>query len=394
MARPPLPIGTHSNITTHKLPGAGFCAVARFRDHDGVTRKVKRVGSTARIAADRLREELRDRARQGPASGLNGDSRLRVAAEQWIESVDLLVTQGLRSPNTSQIYRLNLTTHVLPAIGELRLREVTVPRLDRFVQTLQLHSGSATAKIARTVVSGVLGLAVRHGAIPTNPVRDIGRIASQPKRQPRALSTEERQAWIDRLNIDDDAVRKDLPDLCEWFLATGVRIGEALAVSWEKVDLKTGFVQIDYTLIRIKGVGLIRKGTKSSAGERTLRLPGFALTMLRRRKLASGGRGPVFPDTEGGWRDPSNTSRDLRDARGSEEFAWVTSHVFRKTAATEMDVAGLTARQIADQLGHAKVSMTQDRYLGRRAGGNEAAEALERAHQKAKGDRQRRVSGP
>ena len=60
----------------------------------------------------------------------------------------------------------------------------------------------------------------------------------------------------------------------------------------------------------------------------------------------------------------------------------MTSHVFRKTAATETDRAGLTARQIADQLGHSKVSMTQDHYLGRRAVGNEAATALGRAHRK------------
>jgi integrase len=90
----------------------------------------------------------------------------------------------------------------------------------------------------------------------------------------------------------------------------------------------------------------------------------------------------------------ANTSRDLRNARESEEFAWVTSHVFRKTAATELDGAGLTARQIADLLGHAKVSMTQDRHLGRRAVGNDAAKALERAHPRARGDRQKRVSGP
>jgi integrase len=106
--------------------------------------------------------------------------------------------------------------------------------------------------------------------------------------------------------------------------------------------------------------------------------------MLRRRKLAVGGRGPVFPDSAGGWRDPSNTSRDLRNARGSAEFAWVTSHVFRRTAATELDRAGLSARQIADQLGHAKVSMTQDRYLGRRAVNSGAADALDRAHRVAK----------
>jgi integrase len=61
----------------------------------------------------------------------------------------------------------------------------------------------------------------------------------------------------------------------------------------------------------------------------------------------------------------------------------VTSHVFRKTAATELDRAGLSARQIADQLGHSKVSMTQDRYLGRRAVDDQAANALDRAYRDA-----------
>ena len=177
-------------------------------------------------------------------------------------------------------------------------------------------------------------------------------------------------------------------------LGTGVRIGEALAVSWDEVDLAAGTVTIDHTVIRLKGVGLLRKGTKSTAGERTLRLPAFAVSMLRRRKLAAGGRGPVFPDSLGGWRDPSNTSRDLRNARGSTEFAWVTSHVFRKTAATKLDRAGLSARVIADQLGHAKVSMTQDRYLDRRAVTSDAADALDRAHREATRNRDERVSGP
>jgi integrase len=68
------------------------------------------------------------------------------------------------------------------------------------------------------------------------------------------------------------------------------------------------------------------------------------------------------------------------------DFAWVTSHVFRKTAATELDRAGLSARQIADQLGHSKVSMTQDRYLGRRTAGKEAADALDRAHREGQKD--------
>jgi integrase len=39
----------------------------------------------------------------------------------------------------------------------------------------------------------------------------------------------------------------------------------------------------------------------------------------------------------------------------------VTSHYFHKTVATLMDEAGLSARSAADQLGHAKFSLTADR---------------------------------
>lgn len=386
MPRPPLPIGTYGAIQTTQLPSGEVRASTRFRDHDGVTRKIERTGPTAAAAKNRLREHLRDRSQQGPRDGLNGDSRLRDAAELWMTRVDQLVSMGQRSPNTAQLYRLTLDTHVLPALGELRLREVTVPRLDHVIQAMQLHKGTATAKVSRTVLSGLLGLAVRYGAIPSNPARDVGRISGPARRQPRALTVEERQRWVRRLSADPAARRKDLPDLCEWMLATGVRIGEALAVTWDDVDLSARLVAIDHTVIRLKGVGLVRKSTKTESGERTLRIPLFAVTMLRRRKLAAGARGPVFPDSIGGWRDPSNTSRDLRNARGSDEFGWVTSHVFRKSAATDMERAGLTARDIADQLGHARVSMTQDVYLGRRILNEDAADALDKAYRASRED--------
>lgn len=54
-----------------------------------------------------------------------------------------------------------------------------------------------------------------------------------------------------------------------------------------------------------------------------------------------------------------------------------TSHVYRKTVATLMDDAGLSARQAADQLGHSKISMTQDFYFGRTVASTGAEEALE-----------------
>lgn len=107
-----------------------------------------------------------------------------------------------------------------------------------------------------------------------------------------------------------------------------------------------------------------------AAVERTLPLPKWALDMLRRRReVALFPKGPVFPNSLGGLRDPSNTRRDIRKARGGNEFAWVASHVFRKTAATILDEAGLSARVVADQLEHVRPSMTQDTEEGRRSEG-------------------------
>jgi hypothetical protein len=84
----------------------------------------------------------------------------------------------------------------------------------------------------------------------------------------------------------------------------------------------------------------------------------------------------VFTAPMGGLRDPSNTRADLRTVFAAAGYGWVTSHAYRKTVATLIN-SGLSARQAADQLGHAKVSMTQDRYFGRKVAPTGTAAVLE-----------------
>ncbi len=81
-------------------------------------------------------------------------------------------------------------------------------------------------------------------------------------------------------------------------------------------------------------------------------------------------------------------------SRPSDEDAlnWITSHSFRKTTATILDDAGQSARQIADQLGHARPSLTQDVYTGRRSKNPNAAAALEGALDTGPAEQSRGVS--
>jgi integrase len=211
---------------------------------------------------------------------------------------------------------------------------------------------------------------VRHGALRVNPVRDTQPIVC-PRKRVRALTLGEAADLLARLRADPTAVRLDLPDIVEFMLGTGVRIGEACAVREAVLDLGTGTVHINATVVRVKGVGLqLQPRTKTAGSERILYLPSHLIQMLKRRRLTGrlpGPNGVIFTSPTGLIRDPSNTQADLRQALDLAGYHWVSSHVFRKTVASRLDEAGYGIRHIADQLGHSRPSTTLDYYLGRRA---------------------------
>jgi len=355
-------------------------ATTLYRDIDGRTRTVDRRGKSPRDAENRLKTALLEISRSSREGELTGIDRFAKAAELWRQGIESRVREGSRSPGTLETYERHLKLHVLPALGDVRLLEIAPPLLDRFLTRISTVAGRPTAKTCRSIVSGVLGLAVRYGAIPSNPVRDAGRLEGGTRKEPRALTLEERIRLFSALDADDVALRADVPDLARFMLATGQRIGECLGVLWMEVDLVGGRVEVSSTVIRWTGHGLVRKTTKSKAGQRVLLLPSWAVADLQRRRARGVGLDmPVFPDSLGGWRDPKNTRRDFRAALDRAGFEWVTTHSFRKTTATLLDQAGLSARVVADQLGHARPSMTQDVYMGRRAVDPGAVAALEEA---------------
>lgn len=365
----------------------GYRAMAKFRDHDGTVRPVERHGPTKASAKSSLKEALRDRRLAGAGEEITPDTTLAHLAQRYLDGVRAEVAAGEKSPGTGELYETT-RKRVVAAIGGLRLSEVTVGRVDKLVVAISEHHGPTSAKRTKSVLSGMFGLAARHDAIASNLVRDASRIKVGQRRTAVALSADQVAEMRAKLAADEKARAWDLLDFVDTMLATGQRIGETSAVTWDALDLEAGTVEIRGTVIRIKGVGLVLKSKpKSKAGFRKLQLPGWAVGMLRRRRSevvanpVADARGNtwnvVFTSPSGMLRDPSNTQADLRDVFDRIGYPQVTSHVFRKTAATTMDEAGLTARQIAGQVGQSQPSMTMDVYMGRKIASPLAAEALE-----------------
>jgi integrase len=123
-----------------------------------------------------------------------------------------------------------------------------------FLATVRDKTGPSAGKHAKTVLSQVMGLAARHDAIDHNPMRHVSSITIE-KKAARALPLAEVRRLRAGLLADERAVARDVPALVDFMLGTGLRIGEALAVTWEALDLAAATVEVRGTLTYKRGTG-------------------------------------------------------------------------------------------------------------------------------------------
>jgi integrase len=414
MGRPPLPLGTYGKVLFRQLPSGQVLARVKFRDFDGRVRLVSKTGRTRAGAERALKTELTNRQAPGGAGALTADTKLAFLADAW-----LAADRGW-STGTQRTYRSIVSKQVKPTLGQLRLREISPGLISRSLTAIAKSSGPGAAKSTRACLSGMFALAVEDGAVSVNPVRDASARISNGKKSPRALTAEETDRLVGLFRESEKARSFDLPDLVDWMLATGCRIGEALALRYALngdgkpiLDLTARTWEVNGTVVRIAGSGLaVQPRPKTKAGWRVIAIPDFAMRLLeRRRSEPSFSESIVFSSPHpSALRDPANVSGVLRQLLDSFEcdvcagtgfqrradggfmvgaegrrlrcaegpWSWVTSHTFRKTVATRLDEAGLTPRQVADQLGHANPSMTLDVYFGRQVVSADAARVLNR----------------
>ncbi|MEU4157877.1 site-specific integrase [Actinoplanes sp. NPDC026670] len=366
-----IPVGSWGPLH-HVEQGPGkWRSWATFRDTDDVARVVQAHASSRQRAETRLIAKLGARAHHE----LTATTRVSSLADVWLEEIQL---EGRIVRQTVDRYTGCLRQTVLPAFGELLVNELTVGRLDRFLKTLAKAKPSQ-ARNAKVVLKQMLSMAVRHGAITANPVREVGQLP-RARRPINALTLDElsliRAAIERRQHRRTTGPRRNgnLADIIELLLATGARIGEVLALRWQDIDLDDDCptATICGTITFVKGQGFSRQDhPKTDAGFRTVILPGFIVDVLWRRynDRAHPVRGQhsinaVFASRNDTWLSPYNVGRQWREVRKQAGLDWVTLHVFRKTVATVLDDAGKT-KEASRQLGHASEEVTKAYYIAK-----------------------------
>lgn len=396
MARPPLDPGTYGKITITPLRSGGFEARCKYRSLNGVIVRPSACGPSRAAAERALKKKLTELASSTPQGAVTRETRFRAVAEMWLDDIAYQAKNGSMSHNSHRTYQSCLKGNVLPRVGALQLREITVAVCDQLIKDTRESMGYESAKKVRTIVSAVLSLAIQRGALDVNPVKSTSRLTQghADRKTVKAMTPDQVVAMLAGLRdyaatkeLDSMKRRQgwrvlvwhDLPELAEADLATGVRPGELLALSGEDIgrDDSGGItVTINTHLVRVNGQGLVRiPGRKNNRPAVTLGVPEWAAPMFARRKLAAG-TGPLFAARDGGWLDPSNTAARFREALDAAGLDWVTPKVWRATVATHLDEMGLTAAEIADQLGNTP-AVVERHYRRKRARNPKATAALE-----------------
>lgn len=376
--RPQLGVGQYGNIHASKQ-GSTWVALARFRDVDGETRRVKAQGSSKSASIQALRDKLDARAaRSGGDGEIDSESTVKELAEKYFaakESEDL-------APNTYYNLRRTLDNHIVKRLGGLRVREVTPPRVEGFVTSVVKSNGPGTALMVRSVLSGMFSSAARWGAVQANPVAFTTRPKLDQKKI-RALSLaevvelrsyvakrlapftyEERLARAngDKARMGGKNRSPVLLDVMDFLLATGCRAAEPAGLMWDDVHLDdpVPWVEIKRQVQRHPGSGLVVTPTKER-DERRLVLPRFAVEMLRRRQVTASGD-MVFLSERGTLLASRQIATAWSKAVEGSGFEWVTLKTLRKTVATLVaDEHG--SAFAAQQLGHTSDKMTRQFYI-------------------------------
>jgi len=271
---------------------------------------------------------------------------------------------------------------LVPVFGELlaaRLRPAAVQEW----QAAQLKSGRrdgdgyapATVRQQRAVLSGAYEWALAMGIVRTNPVRRVKAPKGRTVKQP-APSLAEAVAAV-------EACRGRAAHLVALLCLTcDVRRGEALALTWEHVDLEHGVALVCASLSQTKAEGVFVKDTKAGR-ERRIPIPASTIAELfahrERQDAERAVAGPGYSDA--GYVCAKGDGQPLRPDTVSHSFCEITArrglavslHDLRRAYATYFATRQLLdPESLRDLLGHVDVRTTFDYYV-------EAVPELQRA---------------
>jgi integrase len=284
------------------------------------------------------------------------------AGAMWIERAerDKLVMSTVRQ------YCQHLQHHIEPALGKVKLSELTAPRVNSFAnEMLANHSRALTRKVL-TSLGSLIDEAIRRGMAAHNPARSV-RIKVVHDESEEGDEVE--MPSKDELRAILKSVTGRWRPIIVTAMFTGMRASELRGLKWEDVDLRVGVIHVRRRVDAWGSFG----APKSKAGRREIPLAPIVTSTLREWRLACP-KGEanrlelVFPSPSGGVLAHACILKDgfgpLQVAAGvvADGRPKYGLHALRHAAVSLWIEQGLSPKRIQLLAGHSSIRLTFDVY--------------------------------
>ena len=249
------------------------------------------------------------------------------------EYVPRRIADGRMAPRTAGDYRAQADRTIRPELGSLKIAEVTRLDIEHAVAKRAPVQRNRTLALIQRLFSQFERWEWRPQN--SNPAKGIERTREQPR--DRTLAPSEMQALGAALHRLDDPFATAA---IRFLMLTGWRVGEALALRWDHVDMETGKIVLPTTKTG--------RSTRTVAGLALAVLAGVAPVNGNPHIFAGAGTGALS------YRTVRNHFRVACRQAGIED---VRLHDIRRSFATAAAASGLSAFLLRDLLNHKTVAM-------------------------------------
>lgn len=322
-----------------KLPSGRFQASYSI---DGVRYNAPDTFKTKTDASLYLNTVDSDITRQSWRAPVKSELSLAAFAPRWLKNRDDI------KETTRDLYENQLRLHILPALGQYRLPAIT-PALIANWNVEMKSKGPTIAAQSYRLLRTLLNHAMREGLLQSNPC--TLRNAGSPKVKREEVMPE---VWeIERIMENAPERYRALVSVLAW---GGLRIGEALALTRDSFNPKTGVLHIGARVYRLSSGGVNLDSPKTQRSTREIILPDSVRLQLveHLEKFAKPGSDVlIFEANKGGYLLASTFTQIFKTARERGRVRPVIYvHSLRAFAATIAAQQGATLREIMDVLGH------------------------------------------
>ncbi|MED4764129.1 tyrosine-type recombinase/integrase [Brevibacillus laterosporus] len=282
-------------------------------------------------------------------------------------------------PITYSVQERNARLNILPRWGKYRLKDITRTEYQKWINKLREHYSEGTVRRIHSIFSNAINDAVyEFRIIRENPIQRI-KIPKEVSKENdvRHFTKEQLNHFLESLQTPQKKAKykhsQQYYALFTLIARTGIRIGEALALTWD--DLAGDRLTINKTLVYPLNSEPYISTPKSKTSGRTIKLDGHTVKVMRRHKInqnevilryenyLASESSLMFHQHDGRWLR-TNVVRDyFKEVCKRVGIPVLSPHALRHSHAVHLLEAGANIKYVSERLGHASVKVTADTYL-------------------------------